>query len=179
MINSRKWGELDALLHDKPLNLDKLNRYFNRLSTEEKSELIEIINTSNMEKLALLKEAANLKVLREESLYHMITWKRWRKSVRKMRPTALMVSIVALYITAKGIQSPIWTESILKAGIVTYGGLWIWQKIVEGAINGAKNRFNKRLKRFHRTTREFFRKYGLRDDGSIPVIPKLNRRDAK
>lgn len=177
MISSKKYGELNKLMNQNPLPEEKLDKFFTRLGEQGRQDIIKIINNCNAEYRELTRSATDLKWKRSVAQLDMATWKVWRSRTRRMMPTAIMVSLAALYIAAKGFQSSIWTESFLKAGAVMCGGFWIWQKMLGVAIIGAKQKFNKKRRALIKKTKAFFRKYGLEDDGSIKIVDKINRRD--
>lgn len=177
MISSKKYGELNKLMSQNPLPEEKLDRFFTRLGEQGRQDIIKIINNCNAERLELMRRATDLEWKRGAAQINMATWKVWKIRTRRMMPTAIMTSLAALYIAAKGFQSSIWTESFIKAGTVMCGGFWLWQKMLGVAIIGAKQKFNKKRRALIKKTKAFFRKYGLEDDGSIKIVNKLNRRD--
>jgi hypothetical protein len=177
MISSKKYGELYKLMNQNPLPEEKLDKFFDRLGEQGREDMIKIINNFNAEYLVLIDHAKNLELKRGVAQIDMATWKLWKVRTKRMMPTAIMISLAALYIAVKGFQSPIWTESILKAGVIMCGGFWVWQKMLGVAIIGAKKKFNKRRRNLIKKTKDFFRKYGIKDDGSIKIVDRLNRRD--
>lgn len=179
MISSKKYGELHKLINETPVSEEKLNKFFTSLGEQGRQDIVKIINNCRMEYIALIKYATNLEWKRDTAQLNIATWRVWKIRTNRMMPTAIMVSLAALYIAAKGFQNPIWTESFLKAGVIMCGGFWVWQKMLGIAMIGAKEKFNKKRRSLIKKTRAFFRKYGFEDDGSIKIVDRISRRDVK